>query len=76
MRGRTIKRVSSGSAGRDESREAIQGLMTMRSFVKAGFFWQFAGGFALGAVALLVFQPASATRTLATNIATATHLAR
>jgi len=48
----------------------------MRAFLKAGFFWQFAGGFALGAVALLVFQPASANRTLATNIATAAHLGR
>jgi hypothetical protein len=48
----------------------------MRSFMKAGFFWQFAGGFALGAVALIVFQPASATRTLGANIATAAHLGR
>jgi len=48
----------------------------MRAFLKAGFFWQFAGGFVLGAVALLVFQPANATRTLANNLATAAHLSR
>ena len=48
----------------------------MRGFMKAGFFWQFAGGFALGAVALLVFQPADATRTLESHLATAAHLSR
>ena len=48
----------------------------MRGFMKAGFFWQFAGGFALGAAALLIFQPADATRTLANHLATATHLAQ
>ncbi|MES1972699.1 MAG: hypothetical protein V4472_09590 [Pseudomonadota bacterium] len=48
----------------------------MRALVKAGFFWRFAGGFALGAIALLVIQPADATRTLADNLATAAHLSR
>ena len=48
----------------------------MRAFLKAGFFWQFAGGFVLGAVVLLMFEPAAATRTLENNLATAAHLTR
>ena len=40
----------------------------MRSF-KNSFLQQFAGGFVLGAVALLAFQPAEATRNLAERFA-------
>jgi hypothetical protein len=50
--------------------------MMMRGFLKAGFFWQFAGGFLLGAVMLILFEPATATRTLENNLATAAHLTR
>jgi hypothetical protein len=38
----------------------------MRSF-KTSFFWQFAGGFVIGAVGLFAFQPADATRALASH---------
>ncbi|MDB5704838.1 MAG: hypothetical protein JWN66_1954 [Sphingomonas bacterium] len=48
----------------------------MRSIGKAGFFWRFAGGFALGVVALILLQPADATRTLEANLAAAVHLSR
>ena len=40
----------------------------MRSF-KNSFVQQFAGGFVLGAVALVAFQPAEATRNLAERFA-------
>lgn len=32
----------------------------MRNLFKSDFFWQFAGGFALGAVGLFAMQPAQA----------------
>ena len=32
----------------------------MRRLLKSSFLWQFAGGFALGAVGLFALQPASA----------------
>ena len=34
----------------------------MRSVLKSGFLWQFFGGFALGAVALVTLHPADAPR--------------
>jgi hypothetical protein len=48
----------------------------MRTIINAGFFWRFAGGFALGVVALVLLQPADATRTLEANLATAVHFSR
>ena len=36
----------------------------MRSIFKSSFFWQFSGGFVLGAVGLLALQPAEARHTL------------
>ena len=44
--------------------------------LKSGFLWPFIGGFLLGAVGLVSLQPSDATRTLATNLATAAHLTR
>ena len=44
--------------------------------LKSGFLWPFVGGFLLGVVGLLTLEPASATRTLATNLASAAHLGR
>jgi hypothetical protein len=35
---------------------------TMRSVLKSGFLWQFAGGFALGAVALVTLHPTEGAR--------------
>jgi hypothetical protein len=35
--------------------------------LKNSFIWQFTGGFVLGAVGLLAFQPAEATRTFASH---------
>ena len=32
----------------------------MRKVIKSGFFWQFVGGFAIGAVGVVTLQPASA----------------
>ncbi|MCP3735097.1 hypothetical protein M9979_09475 [Sphingomonas sp. RP10(2022)] len=32
----------------------------MRKMFKSGFFWQFVGGFAIGAVGVVTLQPASA----------------
>jgi hypothetical protein len=40
----------------------------MRAF-RNSFFWQFAGGFVIGAVGLLTFQPAEATRTFTSHFA-------
>lgn len=37
--------------------------------LKNSFVWQFAGGFLLGAVGLVTFQPAEATRTLTSHFA-------
>jgi len=37
----------------------------MRSVLKSGFVWQFFGGFALGAVALVTLHPADAALTQA-----------
>ena len=48
----------------------------MRNFGKSGFLWPFIGGFVLGAVGLVTFEPAAVTKTLATNLATAAHLTR
>ncbi|WP_188447386.1 hypothetical protein [Sphingomonas psychrolutea] len=39
----------------------------MRSVLKSGFLWQFFGGFALGAIALVTFQPADSARASATS---------
>jgi len=35
---------------------------TMRSVLKSGFLWQFAGGFALGAIALVTLHPTEGAR--------------
>ena len=48
----------------------------MRDILKSGFLWQVAGGFVLGAVGLVTLHPAAANRTLADNLASATHLTR
>ncbi|WP_232089997.1 hypothetical protein [Sphingomonas sp. HMP6] len=39
----------------------------MRSVLKSGFLWQFFGGFALGAIALVTLHPAESARSSATN---------
>jgi hypothetical protein len=39
----------------------------MRDF-KNSFIWQFAGGFLIGAVGLIAFQPVEATRSLANRV--------
>jgi hypothetical protein len=36
--------------------------LAMRSVLKSGFFWQFAGGFALGAAALVTLHPTEGAR--------------
>ena len=41
----------------------------MRSVLKSGFVWQFFGGFALGAVALVTLHPADTVRAPATHVA-------
>ena len=43
----------------------------MRGVLKSGFMWQFVGGFALGAVALVTLHPAETTRVPTTQIAAA-----
>ena len=48
----------------------------MRSVLKSGFFWQFAGGFALGAVALVSLHPAEANYGIVSHIASAAPFAR
>lgn len=47
----------------------------MLNHLKSSFMWQFAGGFVLGAIALVAFQPADQTRELAGRFAP-THEAR
>ena len=44
----------------------------MRAILKDGFFWRFAGGFVIGAIGLLVLQPAEA-KVLARDLAAAIH---
>lgn len=39
----------------------------MRSIIKSSFFWQFSGGFVLGALGLLALQPAEARHTLTSH---------
>jgi len=39
----------------------------MRSIVKSSFFWQFSGGFVLGAIGLLALQPAEARQAFASH---------
>ena len=34
----------------------------LRNLIKSSFLWQFTGGFVLGALGLLAFQPAEATQ--------------
>jgi ethanolamine utilization microcompartment shell protein EutS len=41
----------------------------MRAILKDGFFWRFAGGFAIGAIGLMILQPADA-KVLARDLAT------
>jgi len=41
-------------------RPAKTGEVTMRALFKSSFVWQFAGGFALGALGLVVLHPAEA----------------
>jgi hypothetical protein len=40
----------------------------MRSLLKSGFFWRFAGGFALGAIGLFAMQPAQAVHQKADTV--------
>jgi ethanolamine utilization microcompartment shell protein EutS len=44
----------------------------MRAILKDGFFWRFAGGFVLGAIGLVILQPADAA-VLARDLATMVH---
>lgn len=44
----------------------------MIRFVKSSFVWQFAAGFAIGAIGLVALQPAEA----AADVAAPTHIAR
>lgn len=37
----------------------------MRSIILSGFFWRFAGGFALGTVGLFALQPAEVSHSVA-----------
>ena len=39
----------------------------MRSIITSSFFWQFSGGFVLGALGLLVMQPSEARQTFASH---------
>ncbi len=41
----------------------------MTKFVKSSLLWQFVGGFVLGTVGIVAFQPADATRTLTQHVA-------
>lgn len=45
----------------------------MRSIIRSGFFWQFSGGFVLGALGLLAIQPADARHMLASHIERVVH---
>lgn len=47
----------------------------MRAILKDGFFWRFAGGFVIGAIGLLILQPAEA-KVLVSDLATAIHALR
>ena len=47
----------------------------MRAILKDKFFWRFAGGFVLGAIGLVILQPAEAT-VVAHNLATMVHAVR
>ena len=47
----------------------------MRAILKDGFFWRFAGGFVLGAIGLVILQPADAT-VLAHDLASMVHAIR
>jgi len=44
----------------------------MRAILKDGFFWRFAGGFVVGAIGLLLLQPAEA-KVLASDVAMTIH---
>lgn len=44
----------------------------MRAILKEAFFWRFAGGFVIGAIGLLILQPADAM-VLVDDLATAIH---
>jgi len=44
----------------------------MRAILKEAFFWRFAGGFAIGAIGLLILQPADAM-VLVDDLAAAVH---
>ncbi|CUS44099.1 MAG: hypothetical protein V4610_03305 [Pseudomonadota bacterium] len=46
--------------------------MAMRAILKEAFFWRFAGGFAIGAIGLLILQPANAAG-LVDNLASVLH---
>lgn len=48
----------------------------MRSIVKSSFFWQFSGGFVLGALGLLVMQPAEARQELSHHFAASAQIQR
>lgn len=48
----------------------------MRSILKSGLVWQFAGGFLIGAVGLFTLQPGDQTRTMADQSTAAAHVAR
>jgi len=44
----------------------------MRAILKEAFFWRFAGGFVIGAIGLLILQPADAA-VLVDDLAAAVH---
>ena len=48
----------------------------MRILFKSSFLWQFAGGFALGAVGLVAMQPADARHTLVERLTPSIHVQR
>lgn len=48
----------------------------MRYLLKSSFFWQFAGGFAIGTIGLVALQPAEARHNIATHLLPATPLQR
>lgn len=45
----------------------------MRSIIKSSFLWQFSGGFVLGALGLIVLQPAAETQALRAHVASVAH---
>ena len=48
----------------------------MRSVLKSGFLWQFAGGFLLGAIGMVTLQPGQPASTIADSMGIVTQSER